>query len=213
MNRDVAAEIDALFPQMPDNRRRELLIAGLRSFQVVGFHGTSTRAVAKAAGLSPAAVYVHFESKVALLYEIALAGHRGSLDAVRAALDADRASSRHRVLTFVETFTTWHASHAAVARVIQYEMSALPDDKRSRVVRVRRATEGLLRAEMLAGIKDGSISVDDPDTTRRALLSLGVDVARWYRRSGRIAPDDLGRQYAALADGLLGRPAARRNAS
>ncbi len=200
-----AAEIDALFPSMPDNARRELLIAGLLAFHRDRFQGASTRALAKSAGLSSAALYVHFESKAALLFEIARAGHQSVLDAVTAATRAAGGDARRQILTFVEAFTRWHAEHAAVARIIQYEFEALRGQHRAQIVRLRREVENVLRAALLAGMKDGSIAIDDPDTTRRALLSLSIDAVRWFRASGRITPAELGREYAALADRLISR--------
>jgi AcrR family transcriptional regulator len=47
-----------------------------------GFHATSTRDIAAAAGLCPAAVYVFYKSKEELLYSIAKSGHELYLDVI-----------------------------------------------------------------------------------------------------------------------------------
>ena len=55
--------------------RDRLLEAAVDSFAARGFHGTTTRDIAAAAGMSPAALYVHHRSKEDLLHLIARTGH------------------------------------------------------------------------------------------------------------------------------------------
>lgn len=72
-----------------DRSRARLLDAAVQAFSAKGFHGTSTRDIATAAGLSPAAVYVHHRSKEELLHAIAVRGHEVILEAVTDATRAD----------------------------------------------------------------------------------------------------------------------------
>ena len=60
----------------PPDARTRLLAAAVDAFADRGFHGTTTRDIAAAAGMSPAALYVHHRSKEELLYLIAVAGHQ-----------------------------------------------------------------------------------------------------------------------------------------
>lgn len=50
-------------------RRRQVLRVALRMFGQRGLHGTTTRALAKAAGVTEPTVYLYFDSKVALFRE------------------------------------------------------------------------------------------------------------------------------------------------
>ena len=63
------------------------MLSGLRSFAEHGFHATTTRDIAGGAGMSPAALYVHFPSKAALLFEISRSGHESALNLVTAAIE------------------------------------------------------------------------------------------------------------------------------
>ncbi len=101
-------------PRAADARAR-LLGAAVDAFAARGFHGTTTRDIAAAAGMSPAALYVHHRSKEELLYEISLAGHRRTLEVVEQALagggDArERLGAGHRGLRAPPRARTHHGA-------------------------------------------------------------------------------------------------------
>lgn len=206
---NVAEEIDTVFPTVSTNAHRSLLIAGLSMFREQGFHGASTRGIAKEAGVSDAALYVHYPSKNALLLEIALAGHSAVLDAVKEAVVSAPDDPRSRVLAFVRAATQWHAEHSALARVVQYELHALEEPGRSAIVALRREYSDLLRREIKAGVSSGDFHIDDLEMTLVALLSMSIDVARWYGQRWSPDPSDLGAGYAGLSNRILGVGAVR----
>ena len=182
---------------------RRMLLGAVEAFAEHGFHATTTRDIAARAGLSPAALYVHYPSKAALLAQISSSGHEAALALVEAALDrGDDPPSR--LAAVVTDFTAWHATHHRVARVVQYELAALPDDARAHAVRLRRRIEGLVEATITDGVAAGAMDVDDPRRVARAVLSLGIDVARWYDPAGRDTPADLGALHAGLALRMVG---------
>jgi AcrR family transcriptional regulator len=175
-----------------------MLTAAVEAFAARGYHATTTRDIAARAGLSPAALYVHYPSKAALLAQISLQGHRAALELVRqaAGLTGDAAA---RLGSLVARFTAWHAEHHRVARVVQYEFAALPDGARQDVVALRRQIEQFVEDLIRAGIAEGTMDAAAPRRVARAILSLSVDVARWYDPAGRDSPADLGDLYATLA--------------
>jgi AcrR family transcriptional regulator len=200
------SSLDDLWADVRPDAARRLLVAALELFADRGYHATTTRDVAAAAGVSPGLLYVHFPTKADVLARISLDGHRLTLQAVTAALERAEPEPAARLASYVETFVSWHARHHVVARVVQYELAALPADAFAEVAALRRRTETLLRREIEAGLDDGSFSATDPATVARAVLSLGIDVARWYGTGSRGRPDpgDLGGQYAALALRMVG---------
>lgn len=192
------------FAVLPDTARR-IVDAAIETFAERGYHATTTRDIALGAGLSPAGLYVHYPSKAAVLAQVSLLGHEAALRLVQDALrdDADPSSAR-RLRTCVETFTAWHALHHKVARVVQYEMNALAADDRAAVARMRRSIESLVEAEVRRGVGRGELEVDDPHGVTRALLSLCIDVARWYDPAGRESPQDVATLYGSLVLRMLG---------
>jgi AcrR family transcriptional regulator len=176
-----------------------LLDAAVEAFAEKGFHATTTRDIAARVGLSPAAVYVHFASKEDLLYELSLVGHQAALGIVIAAIDAAPGDPAAQLRGLVGDFAAWHARHRRTARVVQYELAALAPEHREVIRGLRRQIQARVRDLLSDGVAAGVFVVPDVAGTALALLSLIVDVARWYDPSGARSPDDVGSLYADLA--------------
>jgi len=177
---------------------RELLIAALEAFAARGYHATTTRDIAQRAGLSPAGVYVHYPSKAHLLSELSRAGHEAALRVTEAAL-APGGDPVERLERFVQVFATWHAENHAIARVVQYELGALPADGYAEVTALRRRIELLVQHELRNGCSSGAFEIEDVPGVALAILSLCIDIARWYTPSQRRRPSAIGSLYAELA--------------
>lgn len=176
---------------------RRLLTGAIDAFAERGFQATTTRDIASRAGMSPAALYVHYPSKERLLFEISLYGHRAALEILTAANTADSPADRLRAM--VSAFTAWHAEHHTIARVVQYELAALSPEHFAEVATIRRAISALIEKALTDGVSDGTFAVPDLPGTTLAVLSLSIDVARWYAPSRRTSPEALGHTYADLA--------------
>jgi AcrR family transcriptional regulator len=182
---------------------RRLLIGAVEAFAARGYHATATRDIAARAGLSAAGVYVHFASKEELLYQISLIGHRGTVQVVRAAAArSDQPAVRLRAV--IAAITAWHARYHTTARVINYEMAALTERHRADIATLRREIDALVRQTLEEGVASGVFDVPDVRGTTLALLSLTIDVARWFRATGTRAPEELGALYGDLALRMAG---------
>lgn len=182
---------------------RKLLTCATIAFAERGYHATTTRDISMRAGLSAAALYVHFKTKESLLFEISKAGHESAFNAVSLALIPDQSHSA-RTADAIRAFARWHAHHVTLARVVQQELSALDPEHLEMVRSIRRATEGLLRAEVQAGVKAGDFHTDDVNGVVLAIGSLCIDIVRWYTPGSRRTADDLADLYADLGLLLLG---------
>lgn len=183
--------------------RTRLLDAAVTAFAERGFHGTTTRDIAAAAGMSPAAVYVHFRSKEELLEHISRAGHELTLQLVRDAI-ATGSTPAEQLAGTVRAFAAHHARGNTSARVVNYELAALSPEGAREVRELRRAISAEMRELVERGVADGSFDCPRPRIAATALLSLGIDIARWYREDRTWSPDDLGDAYAAVALRIVG---------
>jgi hypothetical protein len=127
-----------------------------------------------------------------------------------AALELVRASATppgtatERVARVMSRFATWHAEHYEVARVVQYEFPHLLPAHRDEVLALRKDIDRAVRALLEEGVAAGEFEVADVSDTALALMSLCIDVARWYSPGVRRTPTGIGRTYASLGLRLLG---------
>ncbi|MCA2218735.1 TetR/AcrR family transcriptional regulator [Jidongwangia harbinensis] len=178
---------------------RSLLTSAVRCFAANGFHATTTRDISAGVGLSPAALYVHFPSKELVLYEIARAGHERALDCVRDPAIEQAEDSAERLSRIVARYTAWHARHHVAARVCQYELGGLTTEHHDEILELRHRTNEVFRDTVARGIADGTFAPIDIKRAVRGILSLSIDLARWYRLDGSDTPEQLGEFYAELA--------------
>lgn len=184
--------------------RVALLDSAVLCFARTGFHATTKRDITAAVGLSPGALYVHFPSKEAVLFEIARTGHRRALDALRA--QPDDGDSRAHLRRLVVALVTWHARHHTLARVCQYELAALEPEHLATVLELRQEFTDVMRAAVERGARAGVFDVPDVNRAVRAVMSLGIDLVRWYRLDGADPPATMGEVYADLALRMVGAP-------
>ncbi|TDP33061.1 TetR/AcrR family transcriptional regulator [Nocardia ignorata] len=186
-----------------DATRARLLEAAIDAFAEKGFNGTTTRDIASAAGMSPAAVYVHHKSKEELLYVISRAGHEQSLELVRAAIRSTEDPTL-ALRTVVHDFAAHHVRGHTRARIVNYELSALTPEHYAEIRGLRRQIDQEIRDLVERGVATGAFDVPDTRMAAVALLSLGIDIARWYRDGGDWSPEDIAEGYANMALRIVG---------
>jgi AcrR family transcriptional regulator len=166
-----------------DNRRGPLLDAAAALFRARGFHASSMRDIARAAGMLPGSMYYHFESKEALLVAVYAEGVQRICDAVdRAVAEAgDRASPRARLAAACRAHLDVLLDASDYAQVV---IRVLPEDVpavASPLAAQRDCYENRFRT-LVAALEL------PPDMDRghlRRLLLGGLNWSRhWYQRGG-----------------------------
>lgn len=174
-----------------------LMEAAADAFAAKGFHATTTRDIASHAGLSPAGVYVHFASKEDLLFQLSREGHEAARDMLVAAASA-AGSPTEALRSIMAVFSQWHAEHFRVARIVQYEFQNLTPEHREAVLGLRKDIDAVVRDVITAGVASAEFAVEDVPETTLALMSMAVDVARWYDPEIRRTPESIGLTYGDL---------------
>ncbi|MEU3412195.1 MULTISPECIES: TetR/AcrR family transcriptional regulator [unclassified Streptomyces] len=186
----------------PDAARR-LLVAAVEAFAERGYHATTTRDIAGRAGMSPAALYIHYKTKEELLHRISRIGHDKALGILRTAARRE-GTAKERLADAVGSFVRWHAGRRTTARVVQYELDALGPDARAEIVALRRQVDAEVRRIIEEGVAAGEFDVLDVKGTTLAVLSLCIDVARWFNVDGPRTPEEVGALYADLVLRMVG---------
>jgi len=185
-------------PELSDVERG-LLSSAVRCFAANGYHATTTRDIATGVGLSPAALYVHFPSKELVLFEIMRAGHERALAYIQDPAADAAADPTSRLRTIVFRYTAWHARHHVAARVCQFELPGLTAEHYEEILRIRHQTNDVFRDVVARGVAAGAFAPTEVNRVVRGMLSLSIDLVRWYRLDGAESPEQLGEFYAELA--------------
>jgi AcrR family transcriptional regulator len=187
------------FPAGP----RRILLAAATAFAERGFHATTTRDIAAQAGLSSAALYFYFSSKEEVLYQIAASALDFTIE-VAANEAKGPGSPAERLARLVRVLTIWHTYNSQVAHVVLYQTGALTPAHLADIAGKQRKVSQIVRQVITDGVKSGDFDVADAGAATIAVLSLCLDVARWYRPGYRLTPQQLGDFNAVAALRIAG---------
>jgi TetR/AcrR family transcriptional regulator len=186
-----------------DRRRRErppeeeILFAAARLFAARGFSATSTRAIAAAAGLRQPSLFHWFPTKEAILERLLETSLAPSLAfAERVTAETAPAPVRlYRILRFdVRHLCAYPYDPAAI---LLSPESRGPRFKRFWAERERFIT--ILRVLIEAGQATGELAPADPHVAVHAVLAMNEGSLAWYRRGGRLSPEETSTALADLA--------------
>jgi AcrR family transcriptional regulator len=200
---ETAGGEDTPWDEVTPDAARRLLVAAVEAFAERGYHATTTRDIAGRAGMSPAALYIHYKTKEELLHRISRIGHDKALAILEAAANGP-GTAAERLADAVRSFVRWHAGRRTTARVVQYELDSLSEEHREEIFELRRRSDAAVRRIINEGVAAGEFDVPDVSGTTLAVLSLCIDVARWFNTEGRRTPDEVGALYADLVLRMVG---------
>jgi hypothetical protein len=92
------------------------------------------------------------------------------------------------------------------ATVSTSELRSLEPANREKYVARRDEQQRMLDRIILAGVAAGEFNTPYPAEASRAVASLCVGVASWYRADGRLSVDVLLRRYLTIAEAIVGLP-------
>lgn len=181
-----------------------ILQAALECFVSVGYHGTSMRTLAEAAGLSVAGLYHHYPSKQLLLVELMERAMNDLFERSTAALLEAGDSVEQQLGLHVECLVRFQAHRADLAFLAASEIRSLSSTDREMHIARRDRQQRILDRIVLAGVEAGIFRTEDPRDSSRAIVTMCTGVAQWYRLGGTLTPDALAQRYVILSRRLLG---------
>jgi TetR/AcrR family transcriptional regulator, cholesterol catabolism regulator len=204
--------------------RVRILEAAAQLFLENGFEATSVNAIARAAQVSVPALYWHFDSKTDICFAFLEQSMSDFADAVLG--EPDHSSPDERLRQFVRNYV--RAQLADCDGSTAYETlytfgqlsTVLDDERRERLVAVRRRVIDRLCSILREGKDAGVFAVDDVKLAASAITSACEYSFQWYRPEGSLSVDHVAEQYAHMMEALarneaqpaLARPRARRAA-
>lgn len=175
---------------MKENKRKEILDIGARLFAKKGFEKTSTRDISKAAGLSDAGLYYHFESKQSLLFEILDEILTTGLEAVRE-IDRGEQSFEGKLAAYTSFYTRYYSPEIDKLKLLVEEQKKVNEEQKKKLDEVQREYLDIL-VRILNGLKqENKMSDMDITVCAFAFFSMVHWVYRWYDPRGKVTPQEL----------------------
>lgn len=176
-----------------------LMAAAVEVMSVQGYHGTSVRDIAAAAGTSAAILYHHFGSKQMLLATLL----DRSLDALIAvteqALDLADNDPADRLRAIVEAHVRVHLEAQRESLLGNTELRALEPEWLRVIVAKRDVQQRIFDRTVRNGVRREVFGTAHPEDAARCVTAACTAVATWYRPSGPLAPDEIVRRYQEIA--------------
>jgi TetR/AcrR family transcriptional regulator, cholesterol catabolism regulator len=201
-----AAQFLADFEAYPDLAEmsfaaRRILAASATLFYRNGAASTSVRDLTRACGLSPGALYNHFQSRDELLYVLVRSGYLRTEGETTTAVEAAGDDSRERLIAYVRAFTSLHLRFPAFAQLAHREYVHLPEphlhEINARRERLRESLIDILRA----GQAEGAFEfIDGLSAAGQATMVLDIcsRTSEWFNPTAT-STDGLVERYVVAA--------------
>ena len=183
--------------------REDIDAAALDLFARLGYHATSMRAIASAAGIQPAAIYHWYPSKEALLVHLQDDFMDRLTDKVEAAM-AKQAKPALKLAAAVREHVVFHGLHKRAAFVTDSEIRALGPDARAALIARRDAYQDIFIDATESGVADGSLIVSNSRVAMYSTLLACTGVALWFDPSGRLKLEEIASLQVELVLSSLG---------
>lgn len=180
------------------------LRAALGVFARHGYHGASIRSIAEAAGLSVPGLYHHYKSKQTILAAVVDATMEEMVAYTSAAAREAGDDPEDRFNNVVECLARFHMARRDHSFVASSEMRSMDPDVRAHHVARRDEQQNMIEDAIRGGVTSGVFTCAHPEDSARAIASLCVSIASWYRPNGTLSPDDVAARYLVFARGMVG---------
>ncbi|WP_456697745.1 acetoacetate--CoA ligase [Aeromicrobium sp. P5_D10] len=185
-------------------RISRILAAALDAFAEKGYHGTSTRQLAERAGLSVPGIYHHYRSKQDILIDLMMVVIDELIERSRYALEEAGDDPRAQFDALVDSLLLFHMNRQEGAVLSANEMRSLTPENRTRYVSRRDEQQRMLDIVVSDGVESGEFKTPHPGDASRAITSLCLGVASWYRADGELPEDEFLSRYRDIARSIAG---------
>ncbi|MEU2257775.1 TetR family transcriptional regulator [Nocardia xishanensis] len=176
-----------------------LITAAVEVMSVQGYHGTSVRDIAAAAGTSPGVLYHHFGSKQVLLATMLDRGLDLLVAATEQALDLAGDDPADRLQAIVEAHVRMHLESQRESLLGNSELRALEPGWLRVVIAKRDVQQRIFDRVVRDGVRRGAFAAPHAEDAARFVTAACTAVALWYRPGGPLGPDEIIRRHQEIA--------------
>ena len=186
---------------LPDDEptAAKLIAAAVEVVSARGYHGTSVRDIAAAAGTSPGILYHYFGTKEGLLATLLDRGLDLLVAATENALDLAGDDPADRLRAIVGAHVRVHLESQRESFLGNSELRALEPGSLRGVVAKRDVQQRIFERVVRDGVRRGAFAAPEPEDAARFVTTACTAVAAWYRSDGPLSPDEVIRRYQEIA--------------
>jgi len=197
-------------PRQERPGRAAILRSAVEVMGEVGYEGASMRDMAARAGVSVAALYYHFASKLDLLREFLDEAYDVTLARIDRRLAAAEPTPVARLDEIVGTLIASHLhdEFAQLASNVAFrEYTRLNPPERRAIDEKRHRLLQLVEDVIRDGVAAGDFATEEPREAARAIITLATSLVEPYREMGRSMPEiiELYQRFARAIAGSSGR--------
>ncbi|MFN8215479.1 MAG: TetR family transcriptional regulator [Solirubrobacterales bacterium] len=198
----IAASPAAAGRQRGPQTQAEIRRAAVDLFARLGYHATSMRAIAAAAGVGPGAIYHWYPSKEAILVELQ-DDFMTELEAQVDAAVARQSRPALRLAAAVREHVVFHGHHQRWAFATDSEIRALGEPSRAALVAKRDAYQARFTEMIRDGSRDGDLRTSEARVATYAILLQCTGVALWFAPAGPLSLEEVAELHVELVLGSL----------
>jgi AcrR family transcriptional regulator len=173
--------------------------AAIGVFVEHGYHGTSVREIAQAAGISVAGLYHHFRSKLDILIGLMDVVMDDLFTATSEAVAKAGDDPADQLRAAVTAHVRFHTERREESFIGNTELRSLDRLHRARMIEKRDRQQRLFDRAVVRGRDLGVFRTVYPLEASRAIVTMSTTVATWYRKEGSLSPQDIAARYGELA--------------
>ena len=163
-------------------RKREIIDAAAKVFAQKGYHGASTKDIARVLGIQQGSLYHYITSKEEALEEVCWEGVEGFISGAKE-IQASGSSAPDKIRAAVANHLLPMKDRQDYIIVFNNERQHLPDQMRRRVGKLSRRYEAVIGRIFSEGIASGELRDDiDAELGARSLLGLCNSATPWLRK-------------------------------
>ena len=173
------------------NKRRAVIRAAGEAFRRQGYHNTSMTEIAKALGLTKAALYYYVKSKEEILFEC----HIMVYDAFDVCFAANKNKDETGLTQLSSIFSELVNLLTQDGLSLLTDVSSLSGEWQKEVLERRNLIEKRVTNMVKRGMKDGSVRKGDPHLTVYFFMGALNWLNAWYAPEGRLDGDAIAAQF------------------
>jgi len=189
-----------------DGARTEAAIRGaaLRLIARYGYEALSMRRLASEIDLGAAALYRYFPTKQAMLFSLLKSHMEEVLAAWEQARLPDLAGAQDRLEAFTRFHIRHHLPRSEGVFLSYMELRSLSPVNFDTIGAMRRRYENDLAQILADGQAAGTLHMDDPRVTARAIIALLTGITTWYSDSGPLDVSGIEKIYWRIVARMTG---------